>query len=59
LLLNAIRAKKGLAPITERPSFVALREQGYDLLADTVRRHVRLDAIEEQMKAYQEKEVRR
>lgn len=58
LLLNAIRAKKGLEPIVERPSFVALREQGYDLLADTVRRHVRMDVIEEQMKAYQEKEVR-
>jgi adenosylcobyric acid synthase len=57
-LLNAIREKKGLQPIFDRPSFVALREQGYDLLADTVRRHVRLDVIEEQMRAYQEKEVR-
>ncbi|MFP3392299.1 cobyric acid synthase [Brevibacillus sp. SIMBA_040] len=58
LLLNTIREKKGLAPIEDRPSFVALREQGYDLLADTVRSHVRLDVIEEQMRAYQEKEVR-
>ncbi|MEJ8545522.1 cobyric acid synthase [Brevibacillus borstelensis] len=53
LLLNSIREKKGLAPITERPSFVALREQGFDLIADTVRSHVRLDIIEEQMRAFQ------
>ncbi|MFD2368984.1 cobyric acid synthase [Brevibacillus sp. GCM10020057] len=58
LLLNAIRRKKGLAPLTDRPSFVALREQGYDLLAETVRRHVKLDVIEEQMRQYAKKEVR-
>lgn len=52
-LLNALRKRKGLAPITERPSFVALREQGFDLIADTVRSHVRLDIIEEQMRAFQ------
>ncbi|QRG68824.1 cobyric acid synthase [Brevibacillus choshinensis] len=57
LLLNAIREKKGLPPMTDRPSFVALREQGYDLLADTVRRHVNIGAIEEQMRLYQENEV--
>lgn len=53
LLLNTLRAQKGLPPIAERPSFVALREQGYDLLADTVRRHVRVDFIEEQMRLFQ------
>lgn len=57
-LLNAIREKKGLQPIDERPSFALLREQGYDLLADTVRQYVRVDVIEEQMKAFQEKGVR-
>lgn len=57
LLLNKLRVDKGLAPIHERPSFVALREQGYDLLADTVRRHVRLDAIEKKMKEFQQSEV--
>jgi len=57
LLLNKLRMEKGLAPIHERPSFVALREQGYNLLADTVRRHVRLDAIEEKMKEFQQSEV--
>jgi adenosylcobyric acid synthase len=57
LLLNAIREKKGLSPITDRPSFIALREQGYDLLADTVRQHVNIEAIEEQMRLYQENEV--
>ncbi|RNB83732.1 cobyric acid synthase [Brevibacillus nitrificans] len=56
-LLNAIREQKGLSPIMDRPSFVALREQGYDLLADTVRKHVNIEAIEEQMRLYQEKEV--
>ncbi|GED68374.1 cobyric acid synthase CobQ [Brevibacillus reuszeri] len=57
LLLNTIREKKGLSPLADRPSFVALREQGYNLLAETVRSHLRLDVIEEQMRAYQEKEV--
>jgi len=57
LLLNTLRAEKGLAPIQERQSFVALREQGYDLLADTVRQHVRLDAIEEKMREFQQSEV--
>ncbi|MED1951164.1 cobyric acid synthase [Brevibacillus centrosporus] len=56
-LLNAIRQQKGLSPIMDRPSFVALREQGYDLLADTVRKHVNIEAIEEQMRLYQEKEA--
>ncbi|MCM3081451.1 cobyric acid synthase [Brevibacillus invocatus] len=59
LLLNKLRADKGLAPLDERPSFVALREQGYDLLADTVRRHVRLDVIEERMKEFEQNEVRK
>lgn len=59
LLLNKLRAEKGLAPLDERPSFVALREQGYDLLADTVRRHVRLDVIEERMKEFEQNEVRK
>lgn len=53
LLLNFLRGKKGLAPITERPSFVALREQGFDRIAEEVKKHVRLDIIEEQMKAFQ------
>jgi len=57
LLLNKLRVDKGLAPVHERPSFIALREQGYDLLADTVRRHVRLDVIEEKMKEFQQSEV--
>ncbi|WNC16117.1 cobyric acid synthase [Brevibacillus brevis] len=57
-LLNEIRRRKGLESLEDRPSFVALREQGYDLLAETVRQHVKLDLIEEQMKLYQEKEVR-
>lgn len=59
LLLNQLRAQKGLAPLDERPSFVALREQGYDLLADTVRRHVRLDVIEQRMKEFEQNEVRK
>lgn len=54
LLLNQLRAKKGLAAIEQRPSFVALREQGYDLLADTVRKHVRLDLIEQKMRQFQQ-----
>ncbi|USG68483.1 cobyric acid synthase [Brevibacillus ruminantium] len=52
-LLNLLREKKGLAPITQRPSFVALREQGFELIAETVRKHVRIDRIEEQMRAFQ------
>jgi adenosylcobyric acid synthase len=57
MLLDELRARKGLAPLGERPSFVALRERGFDLLADCVRRHVRLDLIEEQMRAFQENGV--
>ncbi|MGQ7279770.1 cobyric acid synthase [Brevibacillus thermoruber] len=59
LLLDELRARKGLAPLGERPSFVALRERGFDLLADCVRRHVRLDLIEERMRAFQENGVGR
>ena len=55
LLLNRLREQKGLLPITDRPSFVAMREQGYNLLADTVREHVRLDLIEQKMRQFQAK----
>lgn len=51
-LLNTLRAAKGLAPLTERPSFVRMREQGFDMLAEQVRKHVRLDLIEEQMETF-------
>jgi adenosylcobyric acid synthase len=54
-LLNWIRERKGLSPIADRPSFVKLREQGFDLLADHVRQHVQLDLIEEQMRAFQKR----
>jgi len=57
LLLNQIRKQKGLPPLADRPSFVSMREQGYDTLAETVRKHVNLDEIERQMKRFQAKGV--
>ena len=51
-LLNLIRRSKGLAPREERPSFVRLREEGFDRLADHVREHVQVAYIEEQMRLF-------
>ncbi|UFJ41482.1 cobyric acid synthase [Brevibacillus humidisoli] len=53
-LLNLIRRGKGLAPLEERPSFVRLREQGFDRLADHVRQHVQVGYIEEEMRRFAE-----
>jgi adenosylcobyric acid synthase len=52
--LNELRKKKGLEPMFDRPSFSKLREQAYDLIADTVREHVRMDWIEQQMQLFQQ-----
>jgi adenosylcobyric acid synthase len=52
-LLNQIRRKKGLAPIYGRRSFRIIREQAFDRLADHVKRHVRIEEIEEKMHAFQ------
>lgn len=50
--LNEIRKRKGLAPFEERPSFGELRERAYDIIADTVLEHVKLDWIEEKMGSF-------
>ena len=52
-LLNALREAKGLKPLSDRPSFIRMREQGFDMLAEQVRTHVKLDVIEEKMEAFQ------
>lgn len=51
-LLNLIRRTKGLEPLEERVSFVQLREQAFDVLADQVRKHVQIDRIEQMMKQF-------
>lgn len=48
-ILDAIREQKRLPAVTNRPSFVQLREQAFDLLADHVRKHVKMDFIENAM----------
>jgi adenosylcobyric acid synthase len=56
-LLNQIRREKGLPPLTERVSYVTLREQAFDLLADNVRAHLKLAYIHEQMKLFQSRKA--
>ncbi|MED4226532.1 cobyric acid synthase [Neobacillus cucumis] len=56
-LLNQIRQKKGLEPIHKRPSFNQLREEAFDRLAEHVRKHVKLDDIEQLMKDYQKRGI--
>ncbi|BDG35997.1 cobyric acid synthase [Geobacillus sp. 44B] len=56
-LLNKIRCEKGLAPIYGRQSFRTIREQAFDRLADHVKRHVRIEEIEEKMHAFQKGDV--
>lgn len=55
VLLNEIRNKKGLAPLKERVSFNQLREAGFDLLAEGVRQHIKLDYIQEKMREFKER----
>ncbi|ALF10666.1 cobyric acid synthase [Parageobacillus thermoglucosidasius] len=56
-LLNNIRRRKGLAPIYGRQSFRTIREQAFDRLANHVKRHVRMDEIEEKMHVFQKEDV--
>jgi adenosylcobyric acid synthase len=56
-LLNKIRRKKGLAPIYGRQSFRTIREHAFDRLADHVKRHVRIEEIEEKMYAFRKGNV--
>jgi adenosylcobyric acid synthase len=52
VMLNNIREKKELEPIEDRVSFNQLREDGFDLLADNVRKHIQLDVIKKHMKDF-------
>jgi adenosylcobyric acid synthase len=52
-LLNKIRREKGLSPIYGRQSFRTIREQAFNRLADHVKRHVRVEEIEEKMYVFQ------
>jgi adenosylcobyric acid synthase len=56
-LLNKIRFEKGLSPIYGRQSFRTIREQAFDRLADHVKRHVRIEEIEEKMYMFQRRDV--
>jgi adenosylcobyric acid synthase len=56
-LLNKIRCEKGLSPIYGRQSFRTIREQAFDRLADHVKRHVRIEEIEEKMYMFQRRDV--
>ncbi|GGB53643.1 cobyric acid synthase [Fictibacillus barbaricus] len=53
-LLNSIRRQKGLSEMKEPVYFSRLREKNFDKLASQVRRHVNLELIYQQMKAYSE-----
>ncbi|MGC5326180.1 cobyric acid synthase [Brevibacillus sp. SYSU BS000544] len=54
-LLDSVRTCKGLSALPARPSFVALREAGFDYLADQVRKHVQIERINEQIIQFQKK----
>ncbi|MFC4184342.1 cobyric acid synthase [Saccharococcus thermophilus] len=56
-LLNKIRREKSLSPIYGRQSFRTIREQAFDRLADHVKRHVRIEEIEEKMYVFQRGDV--
>lgn len=52
LLLNQLRAEKGLHPLNKRVAYGQLREQGFCELAEHVRKHVQIEQIHEQMIAF-------
>ncbi|WP_019119451.1 cobyric acid synthase [Brevibacillus massiliensis] len=58
-LLGDIRREKGLPPIAERVSFVRLREQGFDQIAEMVRSHVDLPYVYEKMRQFQQERQER
>ncbi|MED4454692.1 cobyric acid synthase [Metabacillus fastidiosus] len=57
VLLNLIRADKGLSPIQDRPLFNDLREREFDRLADHVKEHVDIDFIEGKMREFGRREM--
>lgn len=56
-ILNKLRREKGLAPVENRVHYYQLREESFDQLADTVRKHIRLDLIQEKMQTFSRKGV--
>lgn len=52
-ILDDLRIKKGLAPLSNRVSYKELRKQGFDILAEQVRQHIDLQRIEQMMKNFQ------
>jgi adenosylcobyric acid synthase len=52
-LLNTLRRKKGLSPITNRLSFDRKREDSFDRLADVVSKHLSMERIKERMLEFQ------
>lgn len=55
VVLNEIRIKKGLKPILNRRSFAQIREEGFDLLASEVRKHIKLHQIYQLCEGFGEK----
>jgi len=51
--LNAIRKRKGLREIYERPSIKTIREDAFNRLADCLRKHINIDYIYRQMECFQ------
>lgn len=50
--LDWVRGRKGLPALAGRPSFVRMREEGFDYLAEQVRAQVQIDRIYEHMMAF-------
>lgn len=50
--LNLIRAAKGWVPLAEQTNYRAMRELAFDRLAAHVRKHVRMDQIEQIMREH-------
>ncbi|PMC35962.1 cobyric acid synthase CobQ [Bacillus sp. UMB0899] len=57
VVLNEIRIKKGLEPILNRASFAQIKEEGFDLLASEVRKHIKLDQIYQLCEDFRQKLV--
>jgi adenosylcobyric acid synthase len=52
-ILNAIRVRKGLAPLENIVNTARAKQDSYDRLADTVRKNLNMDLLKEIMAAKQ------
>ncbi|SER83119.1 cobyric acid synthase [Salipaludibacillus aurantiacus] len=55
ILINELRQSKGLPPLYSRPAYNQIKEEAFSRLAGTVKNHLNMELLEEEIRKYQMK----